>query len=187
VRLPWPLNRCLASSIGTWILGNETLRDDAAEHGPAIPLADKSLMEILQCGQATDTTLRDRRNTGVNSERNRRDKRASNELRSESLRRLPSREEQRLISQNDPNRTDHSASQIGDRTCIWRLLRLVEFAGVRPTNARSRRNRHGRPHFQADFQLLRINPDRPRCDDVGRAQRATETRLRGWAYRMICR
>jgi len=33
------------------------------KHGPAIPLADKSPMEILQCGQATDTSHR--RNTGA--------------------------------------------------------------------------------------------------------------------------
>src|SRR5215470_11336855 len=33
-------------------------------------------------------------------------------------------------TQNDPNRTDRSASQNSDRTCFRRLLRLVEFAST---------------------------------------------------------
>jgi hypothetical protein len=37
---------------------------------------------------------------------------------------------ERPLPQNDPNRTDHSASQSGDRACIRRLLRLVEFAST---------------------------------------------------------
>ena len=38
------------------------------------------------------------------------------------------------LAQNDPNRTDHSASQNSNRNCIRRLLRLVEFRGPRPIN-----------------------------------------------------
>src|SRR6516164_115430 len=37
-------------------------------------------------------------------------------------------------TQNDPNRTDRSASQNSDRTCFRRLLRLVEFASTRSIN-----------------------------------------------------
>jgi hypothetical protein len=43
--------------------------------------------------------------------------------------------ERRLMVQNDPNRADHSDTQSGDRTCIWRLLRVVEFTGIRPINS----------------------------------------------------
>jgi hypothetical protein len=50
-----------------------------------------------------------------------------------------------------PNRTDHSASQSGDRACIRRLLRLVEFASTRSINPRIRcTDRCGRPHFMKD-------------------------------------
>src|SRR5262249_37423673 len=38
-------------------------------------------------------------------------------------------------TQNDPNRTDRSASQNSDRTCFRRLLRLVEFASTSATLA----------------------------------------------------
>ncbi len=40
----------------------------------------------------------------------------------------------KLVVQNDSNRIDHSASQSGDRTCIRRILRLVEFRSARPIN-----------------------------------------------------
>src|SRR5258708_22960572 len=36
----------------------------------------------------------------------------------------------RPLLQNDPNRTDHSASQSGDRACIRRLLCLVDVAST---------------------------------------------------------
>src|SRR5215510_8488781 len=39
-----------------------------------------------------------------------------------------------LLVQNDPNRTDHSASQNSNRTCIRCLLRLVEFTSTRCRN-----------------------------------------------------
>ena len=51
------------------------------------------------------------------------------------------------MMQNDPNRADHSDTQSGDRTCIWRLLRVVEFTGIRSVSPLIRRSyRHGRPY-----------------------------------------
>jgi hypothetical protein len=65
-----------------------------------------------------------------------------------------------LVVQNDPNRTDHSASQSGDRTCLRRLLRLVEFRSARPPVCSATRRARADSHvFLYAFDLIELNGD----------------------------
>src|SRR5215467_7815948 len=55
-------------------------------------------------------------------------------------------------TQNDPTRTERSASQNSDRTCFRRPLRLVEFASTRSINPSIRcTDRRGRPRNGRKF------------------------------------